>query len=347
MADYPARNRQYRLANRPKGPVEDDTFALHEVPVPELGDGQILVRTIYLSIDPAMRGHLIDVPSYSPPVQIDELMRGSGVGEVIASRAPAVAVGTKLLGPLGWQDYSVQEGATVANGILRELPASVKSLAAAVNVIGGTGLTAYVGLLEVGRPQAGETVVVSGAAGATGSIVGQIAKLKGCHVVGIAGSPEKCAWLTNDLGLDGAIDYRNERVGRRLQELCPNGVDVFFDNVGGRILDSVLLAMRPKGRIAICGSVSSGYGEGAKPDPVSNYFLFAPRSLRMEGFLVSNYSDKFPQAIADLTDWLNSGKIQSRQTIYDGLDKAPSALRDIFLGQNVGKMLVQVAPEQL
>jgi NADPH-dependent curcumin reductase CurA len=332
-------NRQLRLANRPKGPVEDDTFALHEASVPDVADGEFLVRTIYTSIDPAQRGNLIDVPSYTPAVQIGEVMRAAGVGRVISSRHPGFREGELVSGPLGWQEFCLGGEASAPNFAV--VAAGIEPRHA-LSVLGGTGLTAYFGLLAVGRPAADETVVVSGAAGATGSIAGQIARLKGCRVIGTAGAVDKCAWLTEELGFHGAINYREERVGRRLRELCPGGVDVMFDNVGGAVLDSVLLAMNVHGRIAVCGTISSGYNEGSRGDPIVNYFLLAPRRIRMEGFLVSDFRDQWPQAREELTAWLQRGDIKTRETIYEGLESAPRALREIFMGANTGKLLVRV-----
>jgi NADPH-dependent curcumin reductase CurA len=336
-------NRQFRLANRPHGPVDDDTFVLREETLPSVGEGQFLVRTIYLSIDPSLRGQLVDVPSYVPPVQIGEVMRGSGVGEVIASRNPAYRVGDLVYGPTGWQAYCLTDGTGQLRGFQTIAPGVAPRQAA--GVLGTTGLTAYFGVLDVGRPVAGETVVVSGAAGATGSVAGQIAKITGCTVVGIAGTAEKCAWLTDELGFDAAINYRDERVGRRLRELCPEGVDLFFDNVGGVILDYVLLSMNVHGRVASCGTISSGYNEDTRPDPIRNYYLLAPRRIRMEGFLVSDYEHRFPEAQAELAGWLAAGKLKSRETVFEGLERAPQALRAIFEGANIGKLLVQVGAE--
>ncbi len=336
-------NRQLRLVGRPRGPVEDSTFALHEEPIPDIGEGQFLVRTIYLSIDPSLRAQLADVPSYVPPVQVGEVMRGSGVGEVVASRHPAYRVGDLVFGPTGWQEYCLTDGAGSLHRF-QTIPVGIAPRHAA-SVLGTTGLAAYFGLLDVGRPASGETVVISGAGGATGSVAGQIAKIRGCRVVGIAGSAEKCAWLTGELGFDAAINYREEHVGRRLQEVCPKGVDVYFDNVGGAILDYVLLSMNARGRVVSCGTISSGYREGARPEPIRNYFLLPPRRIRMEGFLVTDYQDRFAEARAELAGWLAAGKLKSRETVFHGLERAPGALRAIFEGVNIGKLLVQVGPE--
>ncbi len=335
-------NRHYRLASRPAGPVEDDTFTLGEEAVPDLAEGQFLVRTIYLSIDPSLRGRLVDVPSYVPPVQIGEVMQGTGGGEVIASRHPEFAPGDRVIGPTGWQEYCISDdsGARPFRRLPREVP-----LRQGLNVLGTTGLTAYFGMLDVGRPAPGETVVVSAAAGATGSVAGQIAKIVGCRVVGIAGGPEKCSWITDELGLDAAINYRDERVGRRLRELCPAGVDVYFDNVGGTILDSALAVMNLRGRVVMCGTISTGYGEGSRGDPIRNYFLAAPRRLRLEGFIATDYQDRVPEAQAKLSEWLAAGKVRSTETVLRGLEQAPAALRSIFEGANIGKLLVQVGPE--
>ncbi|MCJ7671407.1 MAG: NADP-dependent oxidoreductase, partial [Acidimicrobiia bacterium] len=258
-------NRALRLARRPEAMVDDSTFELVEEPLPELADGEYLVRNAYLSIDPTQRVWIREEESYLPPVGIGEVMRAGAIGEVVESRNDAFPVGTIATGLLGWQEYAVGGPDTAANAVPPGLP-----MRQMMGVLGATGITAYFGMLEVGRPQAGETVLVSGAAGATGSVAAQIAKIQGCRVIGIAGTDDKCAWLTGECGLDAAINYKSEDIGRRLDELCPDGIDVFFDNVGGATLDEVLARITIGARVALCGAIST-YNESGLPAPIHWY----------------------------------------------------------------------------
>jgi hypothetical protein len=331
-------NRQLRLAQRPAGLVDDDTFALHEEPLPDLEPGQYRVRVAYLSLDPTNRIWIREEPSYLPPVGIGEVMRGGAIGEVVESRNDAFPVGTVASGLLGWQEY-----ATCGTDLhAQPLPAGVP-LPHLLGVYGATGITAYFGMLDVGRPVAGDTVVVSGAAGATGSVAGQIARIQGARVVGIAGTDEKCRWLTDELGFDAAINYRTEDVGRRLDALCRDGVNVFFDNVGGTILDTVLARLAIGARVALCGAISN-YNAADDPTPIRNYMNLVVARARIQGFLVLDYHDRFPEAALQLVAWAGEGRLRWRDHIVEGLEAAPRALNMLFSGENTGKLMVRVDP---
>lgn len=319
--------------------VEPANFERREAIVGAPGEGQLLVRNLYLSLDPAMRGWMSDAPSYIPPVQIGEVMRGGCVAEVIASAEDGFAAGDLVFGMFGWQEYAVVD--VTGPALVSKLPAGVRPTDA-LSALGWTSLTAYFGLEDVGKPEPGETVVVSGAAGATGSVVGQLAKLKGCRVVGIAGGPEKCAWLTAELGFDAAIDYRGEDVSKRLKELCPDGIHVFWDNVGGEILEAALNRLALHGRVVFCGAIS-GYNDPAPPPGPRNYVNILVRRARVEGFLVFDYVDQMPQALAELAPLVQSGQLKTREDVRDGLDSAPEALVDLFTGANIGKLMVHIA----
>jgi hypothetical protein len=329
-------NRQFRLAARPVGMVKASDFAYREEPVPTPGSGEALVRNLWLSLDPAMRGWMNEGKSYIPPVAIGEVMRGGTVGEVRVSHNSAFPVGTLVTGMLGWQDYAVSDGKG-----LHRVPEGAP-LTAALGVLGATGLTAYFGLLDVGQPKAGETVVVSGAAGAVGSIVGQIAKLTGCRAVGIAGTDEKCRWLVNELGFDAAINYRTEDVADALKASCPKGVDVYFDNVGGDILDAVLRRINVRARIVICGAISQYNATGPVKGP-SNILSLLVNRARMEGFIVFDYASRYREGAAALGRWLAEGKLKYAEDVVEGLENAPTALLRLFEGKNTGKLLVKIA----
>ena len=331
-------NRQWRLARRPRGLVQETDFTWGEEPVPSVGDGQVLVRNLFLSMDPTKRGWM-SRDTYLPAIPIGEVIRSLGVGQVVGSRHEGFRPGDVVSGHVGWQDYILTDGGGPLP--LVKLPSGA-SIPLSMNVLGLTGITAYFGLLEVGRPQAGETVVVSGAAGATGSVAGQIAKIKGCHVVGIAGGPEKCAWLTEKAGFDEAVDYKSERVDRRLRELCPDGIDLFFDNVGGDILDAALASLAMRGRVVICGAIS-GYNEKAPPPGPRNYLSLLVQRGRMEGFIILDYLDRAGEAVAALSQWVQQGKLQHEEDIQEGLENAPATLLRLFEGKNRGKQLLKIA----
>ncbi|TBU87017.1 NADP-dependent oxidoreductase [Phytopseudomonas dryadis] len=329
-------NRQLLLAKRPTGMVSRDTFDYVEKPVGEPGEGQILVKNLYLSLDPAMRGWMNEGKSYIAPVGLGEVMRALGVGEVIASNHPDYAVGEHVNGALGVQDYFLGE----PKGFYK-VDAQRAPLPLYLSALGMTGMTAYFALLEVGAPQSGDTVVISGAAGAVGSIAGQIAKLKGCRVVGIAGGAEKCAYLTDELGFDAAIDYKSESLPEALKRECPKGVDVYFDNVGGDTLDAVLSRLAPKARIVICGAISQYNNKEAVKGP-ANYLSLLVNRARMEGFVVMDHAAHFADAAKEIGGWLASGKLKSREHIVEGLETFPEALLKLFNGENFGKLILKV-----
>ncbi len=330
-------NRQFLLAQRPVGLPSRDTFSYVETPLGEPGPGQILVKNAYLSIDPAMRGWMNDAKSYIPPVGIGEVMRALGVGEVVASQHPDYAVGDHVNGPVGVQDYFLGE----PKGFYKVDPKRAP-LPMYLSALGMTGMTAYFALLDVGAPKAGETVVISGAAGAVGSIAGQIAKLKGCRVVGIAGGADKCKFLVDELGFDGAIDYKSEDVIAGLKRECPKGVDVYFDNVGGDILDAVLTRINFKARVVICGAISQYNSKEAMKGPV-NYLQLLVKSARMEGMVVMTYAPRFAEAAQEMGGWLASGKLKSKEDIVSGLETFPETLLKLFSGENFGKLVLKVS----
>ncbi len=332
-----AKNRQWLLAARPVGMVKESDFELRESPVPTPGDGEILVRNLYVSFDPAMRGWMEDRPSYIPPVQIGEVMRAGCVGQVEVSNHPDFAVGDLVQGLLGWQEYAVAgSGMTQVTKVPPGTPPTLP-----LGVLGITGLTAYFGLLDLGEPKEGETVVVSGAAGATGSVAGQIAKLKGCRVIGIAGGAEKCSWLTDEAHFDAAIDYKGDSVPAQLDKLCPDGIDIYFDNVGGEILDACLARLRQKARVVLCGGIS-GYNEKEPPPGPRNIMNLVIQRARMEGFIVIDYAPRFGEAVKELAGWVQAGKIVSREDVQEGIENAPTTFLRLFQGKNIGKQLLKV-----
>jgi NADPH-dependent curcumin reductase len=333
-----ATNRQIVLCERPTGMIDDRCFEVIEGPLPEPGPGQALVRIQYLSLDPTMRGWVDERDSYMPPVAIGEVMRSGGLGEIVASNDPSLPVGSIVNGLVGWQDYAlVGEGA----GMATVIPEGIDPLDA-LSVFGATGLTAYFGMLDVARIEEGDTVVVSGAAGATGSVAGQIARIKGCRVVGLAGTDEKCRWVTDDLGFAACINYRTEDVGARLSETCPDGIDVYFDNVGGPTLELVLDRINDRARIALCGAISIYNATELPPGP-RNYFNLVVHRARMEGFLLFDYVDRFAEGVITLAGWAAEGLIKHRVDVVDGLEQAPSAVNRLFTGENTGKLVVKVA----
>ncbi|MFI8376891.1 NADP-dependent oxidoreductase [Pseudomonas helleri] len=329
-------NRQFLLAKRPVGAATRDTFTYQQVPVGQPKEGQILVKNQYLSLDPAMRGWMNEGKSYIPPVGLGEVMRALGVGQVIASAHPDFAVGDYVNGALGVQDYFLGE----PRGFYKVDP-KLAPLPVYLSALGMTGMTAYFALLEVGAPKAGETVVISGAAGAVGSIAGQIAKLKGCRVVGIAGGKEKCNLLIEELGFDGVIDYKNEDVIAGLKRECPKGVDVYFDNVGGDILDAVLSQLNFKARVIICGAISQYNNKEAVKGP-ANYLSLLVNRARMEGFIVMDYADRYVAAGQEMAGWLAKGQLKSREDIVEGLETFPETLMKLFSGENNGKLILKV-----
>jgi hypothetical protein len=331
-------NRQVVLKERPVGMVGPSTTAVVEAAVPELEEGQALVRVRYLSIDPTIRTWMDDAPGYLPPIGIDEVIRSGGAGEVVASRSSRYEVGQMVTGMTGWQEYCV---ADEGFGAMAPAPEGIE-LATTMNVLGVTGMTAYFGLLEVGGLREGDVVVVSGAAGATGSTVGQIARIKGASkVVGIAGGPEKCALLTEELGFDAAIDYREGQVGRQLRALCPQGIDLYFDNVGGDILDAALANLAMRGRVVLCGAIA-GYNDTERVRGPVNYTNLIIRRGRMEGFIILDYVGRWPEAQEVMAGWLRSGELAHAEHVVEGIERAPEALNLLFTGGNTGKVLVSL-----
>jgi NADPH-dependent curcumin reductase len=333
-------NRQWCLATRPVGAIAESNFEWKQEPVPTLEEGQILVRNIYLSLDPTNRGWLNEGDNYLPPVAIGEVMRSFGIGVVERSRNAKFPEGTLVQGFLGWQDYAIAEG-TDLNQFQKD--PSVP-LTAYLGLFGFIGMTAYFGLLDIGKPKAGETLVVSGAAGAVGSLVGQIGKIKGCRVVGIAGSEEKCRWLKDELGFDAAINYKTESVLESLKQHCPNGIDVYFENVGGEILDAVLSLINLRARIVLCGLISQ-YNATEPVPGAYNLINIVTRRAKLEGFIILDYLNRAQEALADLGQWYAQGKIKYRVDAIDGLENAPSAINKLFDGTNQGKLIIKVSEE--
>lgn len=331
-------NRQVVLKARPTAIPEAEHFEIVASPVPEPGDGQFLVKNLYLSVDPAMRGWVSAVANYSKPVGIGEVMRSRDVGEVMASRHPDYRVGDKVVGWLGWQEYALSDG----KGIIRRVDEQDVPLSAALGVLGMNGVTAYFGLLDVGQPKPGETVVVSTAAGAVGSAVGQIAKLKGCRTVGIAGGPEKVRLCREEFGYDAAIDYKaTPDLDAALAASCPKGIDVYFDNTSGRISDAVLRHINKRARIVICGTASlSSWDPWPSGPRVERHLLV--KCARMEGFLVFDYEHRTDEAVPQLAQWVRAGKLRYREDILEGLDRAPDAIAGLYRGENLGKRLIKL-----
>ena len=336
-------NHQIRLASRPVGLPTRANWKFTTEPVAEPGPGGVLVKTLYLSLDPAMRGWMNEGKSYIAPVEIDAVMRAGGVGRVIASKNPAFAVGDPISAGLDVQEYCLIPEAQIKHSGLFKIDPSL-GLTTWLNVLGMPGMTGYFGLLDVGQPKAGETVVVSGAAGAVGQTVGQIAKRKGCRVVGIAGGQAKCDWVVNELGFDACIDYKAGDVKAGLKTHCPNGIDIYFDSVGGEILDAVLTRITRGARIIICGAISQ-YNNTTPVKGPANYLSLLVNRARMEGIVVFDYADRYPQAIAELSGYLKDGTLKSREDVVAGLENFPEALLKLFSGENFGKLALQVAPE--
>lgn len=333
-------NRQWLLAKRPVGLVGKDNFEYVEAPIPEPAEGEVLVRNLYLSFDPTQRGWMEDRESYMPPVKLGEPMRAGSVGQVLESRHPDYMRGDLVQTLGGWQDFTT---VSPDRGVVRlsKVPDGV-SAEMILSVLGTTGLTAYWGMLDLGMPKEGETVLVSGAAGATGSIAGQIAKIKGCRVVGIAGGQEKCRWLKEQGGFDDAIDYKNENVDARIAETCPNRVDIFFDNVGGDILQAALNHINMRARVVLCGGISGYNNTKPAPGPANLMNLVIMRA-RMEGFIVIDYMDRSAVAIQELLGWINSGELKYQVDLQQGFENIPETLQRLFTGKNIGKQLLKIA----
>jgi NADPH-dependent curcumin reductase CurA len=334
----PTNNRQWKLANRPTGLITPDVLQLSESPLPAISDGQALARVKYLSIDPTMRVWMADVAQYMPPVQIGEVMRAFGFAEIVESRHPDYKKGEKVSGLTGLQEYVLISGDEKRS--FQKVP-SIPFLSDInfLNLLGINGLTAYFGLLEVGKPQSGETLVVSAAAGATGSIVGQLGKIQGCRVVGIAGSDEKCKWIKDDLGFDAAINYKASDWKEQFSAATPKGVDINFENVGGPVMQAVLDRMNLHGRVVLCGLIS-GY---TRQDPgMASFGQVLIKRLRVEGFIILDYAPRFMEAGQKLGMWKMTGKLKSRETVVKGIEKAPEAINMLFQGDNIGKLVVEL-----
>jgi hypothetical protein len=330
-------NRQFVLASRPTGIPEESNFNLIKTPIPALKDGEFLARAMYISVDPYMRGRISQAKSYAAGVEIGGVMVAGGVARVVESKNPNFAVGDIVDPYMGWQEYVVSNGRG-----LRKLDPAIAPVSTALGVLGTTGLTAYFGLLDICNPKAGETVVVSGAAGAVGSIVGQIAKLKGCKTVGIAGGDDKVEWILKDCGYDAAFNYKTTaNYGAKLKELCPNGIDIYFDNVGGTITDAVFMQINTAARLSICGQISQY--NNAKPEmgPRLLGMLIVARA-KVQGFLVTDYMPRFVEGLTEMSSWLRDGKLKYREDIVDGFENLPKAFIGLFHGENTGKRIVKV-----
>lgn len=348
-----ASNLQVRLAARPQGLPKDTDWSFTREPVPEPGPGGVLVKTLWLSLDPAMRGWMNEGKSYIPPVGLGEVMRAGGIGVVVASKNTAYAAGDLVSASLGVQEYCLIPEAEFRRSGLFKIDPRAGTPTQWLNVLGMPGMTGYFGLLDVGQPKPGETVVVSGAAGAVGQTVGQLAKIKGCRVVGIAGGPAKCEWVVKELGFDACIDYkapapagvtRWDPVREGLKQHCPDGVHVYFDNVGGEILDTVLAKLARKARIVICGAISQYNNTTAMAGP-KNYMSLLVNRARMEGMVVFDYADRYPVAVAELAGYLKDGRMKSKEDVAEGLENFPATLLKLFRGENFGKLVLQVARE--
>jgi NADPH-dependent curcumin reductase len=337
------KNRQWLLAARPQGIIKESDFRWNETAVPALKDGQVLVRNLAFSFDPTQRGWM-SMDTYIPAIPIGQTMKAGTVGQVVDSKRPGFAKGDLVQGLFGWEDYTVSGGEGLMG--LQKLPSGTDPILA-LSLLGTTGLTAYFGTLAVGAVKAGDTFVVSGAAGATGSVSGMMAKIKGCRVVGIAGGREKCDWLLKEAGFDAAVDYKNENVGEALTKYCPKGIDVYFDNVGGEILDQALGRLAHGARVVLCGAISQ-YNNLGERNPVGpkNYFNLIIQGARMEGFLVFHFLARYPEAIAEMSKWYAEGKIKNQIDLQQGLENAPKTIIRLFTGANFGKQCLKLADAQ-
>ena len=332
------KNKKWILKERPIGLVKDSDFELVSEELPAINEGEILIENIYLSFDPTQRSWLNDVPGYLPPVQIDEVVRSGGIGRVIDSKNPDYKTGDLTFGLVGWQTHCLTKPSVEDR--FRVIP-DLLPMPTMLNVMGSTGITAYYGLIELGKPKSGETVLVSGAAGATGSVVVQIAKLKGCHVIGIAGGKEKCDWLKR-IGADDVIDYKNYDVHKELPKVAKNGIDIYFDNVGGKILESVLELINIYARVLLCGGISSGYDSTRPADGPNNLFSLIIKRATMQGFLVLDYLPNSEKALEEIATWVLEGKLQHREDIQEGIENCPQTLNRLFTGENKGKQLLKI-----
>lgn len=329
-----ATNTQVRLAARPSGFPDASSFKIEEAPVPEPKEGEVLVRNHFLSLDPYMRGRMNEARSYAPPVALGDVMVGGTAGEVVASKNPSFVAGDKVVGAFGWQEYGLSDGRGLTK-VDGKLP-----LAAYLGVVGMPGVTAYIGLYDLGEPKQGETVVVSAAAGAVGSVVGQLAKLRGCRAVGIAGGKPKCDYVTHELGFDACVDYRSPSFADDLRAATPDGVDVSFENVGGPVMDAVLARLNVFGRVPLCGLVSQY--NATEPYTLKNVAALLWKRVKLQGFIVSDHMDRWPRALADLSIWVAEGKVRYRETVATGITNAPEAFFGMLRGENLGKQIVKL-----
>jgi NADPH-dependent curcumin reductase CurA len=327
-------NKQILLASRPTGWVEETNFKLVETPVPQIADGQVLVRNHFLSLDPYMRGRMNDTKSYAAPVNIGDVMIGGTAGEVVASKNPKFAVGDKVVGMLGWQIYGVSDGTQ-----LMKVDASRIPLSAYLGTVGMPGVTAWYGLMDICQPKAGETVVVTAASGAVGSVVGQLAKMKGCRAVGIAGGAEKCRYVVDELGFDACVDYKAGNLWKDIKAATPQGIDCLFENVGGEIFDTLLGRMNAFSRVAVCGLIAQYNSE---PYPMKNIGSVLVNRIKMQGFIVSEHMERWPTALKELGQGVAEGRIKYRETVAQGLENAPKAFIGMLKGENFGKQLVKL-----
>jgi NADPH-dependent curcumin reductase CurA len=331
-------SREIRLVARPRGFPDEDLFEVAETPIPEPADGQVLIRNAYFSVDPYMRPRMNDVRSYVAPFTLGEAMTGGAVGRIAASRNPRHAEGDWVLHQLGWREWALSEGTA-----LRRVDPGAAPISTALGVLGMPGFTAWYGLHVLGRPQEGETVLVSGAAGAVGSAAGQMAKIAGCRVIGSAGSEEKLAWL-RELGFDEAFNYREQRPREALTALAADGIDIYFDNVGGEHLEAAIGALHNYGRVVACGSISRYNDAEPAPGP-RNMFMVVTKRLRIEGFIVSDHYDRFGEFAGQAAEWVRDGRLRYRETVVEGIENAPKAFLGLLRGENIGKMLVKVGPD--
>ena len=330
-------NHKFELAARPVGLPKRSDWKYAEEPVRDLRDGELLVKLLYISLDPAMRGWINEGKSYVPPVAIGEVMRAGGLGRVVDSKNPAFASGDCVTGLLGVQEYAVSDGKN-----LMKIDPKIAPLPVYLGALGMTGMTAYFGLLDVGQPKPGDTVVISAAAGATGMVAGQIAKIKGCHAIGIAGGPQKCEFVVKQLGFDAAVDYKSEDVRKALQQHCPKGIDIYFDNVGGDILDAALSQLARGARVLICGAISQ-YNNTTPIKGPSNYLSLLVNRATMKGFLVFDYASRYPEAAREMGGWYAAGKLKTREDIAEGFNNFPEVFLKLFKGENTGKLMLKVA----
>ena len=332
-------NRQIKLAARPVNYPRESDFSLVESPLPQPGEGEVLIQALWLSLDPYMRGRMRDERSYATPMELGQVMVGGVAGRIIQSRTPAFSEGEIVEGSLGWQEYAVSDGRN-----LRKVDLGLGPLSLALGVLGMPGMTAYFGFLNVGLPKTGDTVVVSAASGAVGQVVGQVSKIMGCRTVGLAGTPEKIDYIVNELGFDAGINYKTENVSSALEAACPLGIDVYFDNVGGPITDAVIEQLNVGARISICGSISQSNLEEPEPGP-RNLGLLVRKQARAEGFLVGQFSNRFEEGRQRLAGWIKEGRIKYKEDVVEGLENAPRAFIGLMQGENFGKLLIKVSPE--